>query len=184
MRVVVEIKSLSDAELAGRALDGDRTAFACLLDRHYDLFERAAYRCSGRRDEAEDVTQDVCLRLPKALRSWSREGQFETWAYKVVLNAARDHGRKRARDGRLKDAWAAEPPQDPDTSSEDAAVARLWAAVRHLPPKQRMAVTLVYGEGLSHADTAAAMDCAEATVSYHVHAARTRLRTLMEEEAA
>ena len=56
---------------------------------------------------------------------------------------------------------------------------RLWAAVRKLPDKQRDAVLLVYGEGLSHASAADAMACAEATVSWHVHEAKKRLKVLM-----
>ena len=59
----------------------------------------------------------------------------------------------------------------------------MWAAVGALPDKQREAVTLVYGEGLSHAEAGIAMGCAEATVSYHLHAARKRLRETMREDA-
>ena len=58
-------------------------------------------------------------------------------------------------------------------------VARLWAAVRQLPDKQRDAVTLVYGEGLSHADAADVMGLAEPTVSWHVHEAKKRLKQMM-----
>jgi RNA polymerase sigma-70 factor (ECF subfamily) len=57
----------------------------------------------------------------------------------------------------------------------------LWCAVRRLPPKQRDAVTLVYGEGLPHAEAAEAMACTEATVSWHVHEARKRLKAMMAE---
>ncbi len=153
-----------------------------LLSRHYDLMHRVAWRWSGRREEAEDVAQDVCVRLPRALRSWSGEGRFESWLACVVLNAARDAGRRRARDGRLRDAWAAEPHVSV-ADGADADLERLWEAVRLLPPKQREAVTLVYGEGLTHAEAGIAMEVAEATVGYHVHAARARLKALMEEAA-
>ena len=56
---------------------------------------------------------------------------------------------------------------------------RLWEAVRKLPDKQRDAVLLVYGEGLGHAAAADAMACAEATVSWHIHEAKKRLKALM-----
>ena len=55
----------------------------------------------------------------------------------------------------------------------------LWAAVRQLPGKQRDAVLLVYGEGLSHAAAADAMAISEATVSWHIHEAKKRLKVLM-----
>ena len=56
---------------------------------------------------------------------------------------------------------------------------RLWAAARNLPDKQREAVMLVYGEGMSHAAAADAMGVAEATVSWHVHEAKKRLQRMM-----
>ena len=62
--------------------------------------------------------------------------------------------------------------------SEDPAEA-LWAAVRQLPDKQRDAVLLVYGEGLSHAAAAEAMAISETTVSWRIHEAKKRLKTLM-----
>ena len=64
---------------------------------------------------------------------------------------------------------------------EEDAIDQMWAAVRQLPDKQREAVTLVYGEGLSHAAAAEAMAVSEATVSWHVHEAKKRLRVLMRE---
>ncbi|MEM9798381.1 MAG: RNA polymerase sigma factor [Pseudomonadota bacterium] len=172
-----------DADLAARALAGDRAAMGALLDRHYDLMFRVAFRALGRRDAAEDVAQDVCVKLARGLANWSREGRFETWLYRVVLNAAHDAGRRLARDGRLRDEWAREP-RETVTGSDDDRADTMWRAVRRLPPAQAEAITLVYGEGLSHAEAAATMGCATATVGYHVHAARTRLREMMEEEAA
>ena len=65
-------------------------------------------------------------------------------------------------------------------SPEDGdATEALWAAVRQLPGKQRDAVLLVYGEGLSHAAAADAMAISETTVSWHIHEAKKRLKVLM-----
>ena len=65
-----------------------------------------------------------------------------------------------------------EPPGD----SEDS----LWAAVRRLSGQQREAVTLVYGEDMSHAEAAVMMRCSEKTVSWHLHEARKRLKSILE----
>jgi RNA polymerase sigma-70 factor (ECF subfamily) len=67
-----------------------------------------------------------------------------------------------------------EAPEEPDRQAES-----LWAAVRKLPDKQRDAVLLVYGEGLSHATAAEAMAISETTVSWHIHEAKKRLKVLM-----
>ena len=100
----------------------------------------------------------------------------------MTLNAARDLRRKSARENVKTEAFgvhalisggeAYEP--SPDDPAE-----RLWAAVRTLPDKQREAVLLVYGEGLSHAAAADAMACAEATVSWHIHEAKKRLKHIV-----
>ncbi len=60
----------------------------------------------------------------------------------------------------------------------------LWQAVRQLPDKQRDAVLLIYGEGLSHAAAGEALGCAETTISWHVHEARKRLKVLLRDAAA
>lgn len=172
----------TDPELIGRAQRGDRQAFAVLVERHYDFIHRLAWRWCGERADAEDIAQDVCVQLGRAIRAFRGDGAFTTWLYAVTLNVARDHGRKRRREAGKAAAFAVhalvagEPAEEP--LAEDPAAA-LWAAVRKLPEKQRDAVLLVYGEGLAHAQAAEAIGCAEATVSWHIHEAKKRLKALM-----
>jgi len=169
-----------DGDLARSAACGDREAFSALIERHYDFIFRLAWRLSGNRADAEDVAQDVCARLGRAIRTYRAGSAFTTWLYAIVVNAVRDMARRNARDTAKVQAWvsyaatsgAAEPePQEPADV--------LWAAVRELPPKQREAVTLVYGEEMSHADAAELMGCSETTVSWHIHEAKKRLKTIV-----
>ena len=60
---------------------------------------------------------------------------------------------------------------EPDDPLED-----VWAAVAELPEKQRDAILLIYSEGKNHAEAASIMNCAESTVSWHVHEAKKRLK--------
>ena len=69
-------------------------------------------------------------------------------------------------------------------SEDDNDSEELWQAVRRLPDKQRDAVLLIYGEGLSHAAAADVIGCAETTISWHVHEARKRLKVLLRDAAA
>lgn len=169
-----------DGLLAARAREGDRAAFATLVERHYDFIFRVAYRLTGRRDDAEDVAQEVCARLGKAVAGYRGGAAFTTWLYAIVLNAARDSLRRSAREMVRAEAFGVHAAlvADADPAPDDPAEA-LWAAVRELPDKQREAVTLVYGEGLSHAEAADIMAVAEPTVSWHVHEAKKRLRALL-----
>lgn len=178
--MVLEDDVVSDRELVGRARSGDRQAFGELVGRHYDFIHRVAWRWSGNRADAEDIAQEVCVRLGKAIRTFRGEGAFTTWLYAMTMNAARDLKRKTLRDSLKTEAFgvhaaiAGEMPEESDDQAE-----RLWTSVRRLPDKQREAVMLVYGEGMSHAQAADAMGLAEATVSWHVHEAKKRLRDLM-----
>jgi len=176
-----------DGALVERAVAGDRAAFAALISRHYDMMFRVAWKWCGNREDAEDVVQDVCVRLGQKIRSYSGGSAFSTWLYRVVLNAAHDHHRKRASNQKKIDAWAAEPTRPVVQHSSEAEgqdpSKDLWNAVRKLPERQRDAVLLVFGEGLSHGEAAKAMECAEGTVSSNIHDAKKQLKVLMAQEA-
>jgi RNA polymerase sigma-70 factor (ECF subfamily) len=180
MAMMLDEGDASDSELIGRAKDGDRGAFGQLVERHYDFIHRVAWRWCGRKADAEDIAQDVCVRLGRAIRDYRGGGAFTTWLYAMTLNAARDHARKSARESAKTEAYgvhaliSGEAPEEPDEQAE-----ALWVAVRQLPDKQRDAVLLVYGEGLSHAAAAEAMAISETTVSWHIHEAKKRLKVLM-----
>lgn len=180
MAMMLEESEASDSELVGRARGGDREAFGQLVERHYSFVYRTAYRCCGVKADAEDIAQDVCARLGRAIRGYRGGGAFTTWLYAVTLNAARDHARRAVRDDRRTTAYGVHALASGEAASEDDDPAEaLWAAVRRLPDKQRDAVLLVYGEGVSHAVAAEVMAISEKTVSWHIHEAKKRLKVLM-----
>jgi RNA polymerase sigma-70 factor (ECF subfamily) len=172
-------ESSSDQALVRRAVDGDRTAFALLVERHYDFVYRVAFRWCRNRTDAEDIAQEVCARLGKAIRNFRGASAFTTWLYALTINAARDMGRKFKRDTEKAEAWGQQSRLFGEAEGDDAE--RLWELVAALPAKQRDAVLLVYGEGLSHAAAGDVMACAETTVSWHIHEAKKRLKRLMAE---
>lgn len=171
---------LADAALVDLARRGDRRAFSALVERHYDFIHRVAYRWCGRKADAEDVAQEVCARLGASIRGFKNAGAFTTWLYATTLNAARDLGRRSARESAKLSAFGVaslidgEAGPAPDTRADD-----LWTAVRQLPDKQRDSVLLVYAEDLSHAMAAEVLGISESTVSWHIHEAKKRLKVLM-----
>ncbi len=175
------MEATSDGALIGRAVEGDRAAFAMLVERHYDFVFRVALRWCGDRANAEDITQEVCVRLAKAVRNFKGESRFTTWLYALTINAARDLTRKVKREAVKAEAWGTHNQlfgEAERADDEEQRAAALWRLVQQLPDKQRDAVLLVYGEGLSHGDTSDVMGCAETTVSWHIHEAKKRLKTL------
>ena len=182
--MAMEHNSASDSELIGRARGGDGVAFGQLVERHYDFVYRVAYRWLGIRQDAEDAAQEVCIRIAKALKSYQGSGAFTSWLYPIALNAARDIARKRSRENVRNDAFGVHTEivaSTNDSDGDEERATELWAAVAKLSEKQRETVLLVYGEGYSHAQAAEALGISEATVSWHVHEAKKRLRVLMRE---
>lgn len=170
----------SDLDLIGQAQRGDSAAFGRLVERHYDFIHRVAWRWSGRKADAEDIAQEVCVRLGRAIPGYRGGGAFTTWLYAMTMNAARDLMRRSARESAKAQAFSLHALVEGQGASDaDDQAERLWETVRKLPDKQRNAVLLVYGEGLSHAAAADAMACAEATVSWHIHEAKKRLKALL-----
>ncbi|MFZ1815937.1 MAG: RNA polymerase sigma factor [Rhizobiaceae bacterium] len=173
--------------LAVLASNGDRAAFGQLVSHKYDFIFRTAWRWTRNRDQAEEVAQMVCLKLGNAIRQWKGEGAFSTWLYRMTINAATDLQRSERREARKMEGLALHMMVSGEWLSErqegeaDSDVS-LWSAVNRLPDKQRMAVMLVHGDGLSHGEAAQIMEVAEGTVSYHLHAARKQLKPLIEEE--
>jgi RNA polymerase sigma-70 factor, ECF subfamily len=178
MKTMLAEPEADDDRLVRLARAGDRSAFAALVERHYDFIYRVAWRWSASRPEAEDVAQEVCIRLAGAIGGFRGEGRFTTWLYALTLNAARDQQRKAGREARKAALYAVEPDSGSEAIEEEERAKALWAAVRRLPDKQREAVLLVYGEGLGHQAASEVMGCAEATVSWHIHEAKKRLRVL------
>lgn len=169
-----------DTSLALLAARGDRQAFAQLVERHYDYIYRIACKWTGKASDAEDVAQDVCIKLGTAIRSFDGRAAFTSWLYRVVLNAVRDMQRARSRRGRHMERYAEVAPDEALPDQEDAtAMAEIWAAVRKLPEQQRDAILLVYAEEMTHAQAGEIMGCKETTVSWHIHEARKTLRGLL-----
>jgi RNA polymerase sigma-70 factor (ECF subfamily) len=178
----------ADEADAAAAARGDRAAFARLAGRHYDRVHALAWRWTGTRASAEDVAQDTMVKLAAAIRGFRGEAKISTFIHAVAYRCALDHLRAARKIvafpggelDALREAGAGQEPSGPDA----AEAAELWRAVRALPEQQRDATLLIYGEGLTHGEAAQMMGCAEATVSWHLHEARKRLKALLSAGAA
>lgn len=165
-----------DADLVARAIGGERDAFAELLERYYDRIHGLAWQLTGARADAEDVAQDVCCALVEKIGGFRGEAKFSTWLCGIVVNACRDLKRRRRSFAGLTERFAviAGLARGPDGRDlHDAMWVR--SAVARLPAAYREAVVLVAGQQLTHAEAAAILGVAEATVSWRLHEARRRL---------
>jgi RNA polymerase sigma-70 factor (ECF subfamily) len=170
----------ADDTLIARAKGGDRLAFSQLVEMHYDFIFRTACKWTGKKSDAEDIAQEVCIKLATVIQQFDGRSKFTSWLYRITLNMVRDMQRSTTRRGRNVDAYSQVHPEDDPPSQEESATAKeLWNAVSALPDKQREAVMLIYAEDMNHAAAAEIMGCKEATVSWHIHEAKKTLRGLL-----
>jgi RNA polymerase sigma-70 factor (ECF subfamily) len=174
---------VADEELAHAAARGDRAAFALLLERHYDRLFALAFRLTGARAEAEDLTQDICAALPAKLGGFRGEARFATWLYRVAVNAAHDRRRRAASRAKAAEGWGAwETDRQAEVAEARDGAAWLAQAMAALSVELRDTVALVLF-GLSQAEAAAVLEIPEGTVAWRMSEAKKRLRALHEKEA-
>lgn len=172
-----------DEDLARAAAQGDSNAFATLLARHYDGVFRLSFRLTGRREVAEDLTQDVCAALPAKLAGFRGEARFTTWLYRVTVNAAHDRRRRAAARARAADGWGDwEIARRSDAAETAAATDWLATAMAALPEDLRDTVALILDGEMTHAEAGAVLGISEGTVSWRLSEVRRRLRALKDEE--
>ncbi len=167
-------------QLAKRAANGDRAAFSQLIDLQYDFIFSVAFKWLGHRDDAQDVAQDVAIKLARNISGFDGRAKFTTWLYRVILNTVRDFQKAAARRGSKTEALKlVSPTQEPSSQEQDVTLSEVWAAVRALPEKQRDAVLMVYAQDMSHAECADILKCKQSTVSWYVHEAKKSLKGLL-----
>jgi len=175
----------SDENLAKAAAAGDRRAFGTLVARHYDRILGLAWRLTGSRAEAQDLTQDICAALPAKLRTWRNEARFTTWLYRVTVNAAHDLHRRQVSHSRAANGWG-DWEISRQQAMHEAREAQDWltAAMTQLSPELRDTVALVLGEDMSQAEAGAVLGISEGTVAWRMSDVKRRLRAMATEEAA
>ncbi len=163
--------------LIARAATGDRAASRALYDRHAARVHRLAYRVCGDPDLAEDLTQDVFVKVFRSLGQFRGDAAFSTWVHRIAvtvsLNAMRKVKRLRERETDLDEAHQHE--FEPDSIDPDLR-ARLAAAIEALPDSVRIALVMHAIEGYTHAEIGEALGIAEGTSKAKVFDARARLK--------
>jgi len=172
-----------DSALAMRAGEGDAIAFRMLLERHYDGIFRTAYRLCGKREDAEDIAQDVCTGLVDRIGQFRGEAKFTTWLHRIVVNASRDHFRRQSRVRRLDDDYVEILTGQGDADAETRSnIAWLYQSLKQVGSDLRETAVLVLAMGYSHGEAAEIMSVKESTVSWRMHELRKKLKAKAEYE--
>jgi len=173
----------SDSDLLGRCRRGDQSAWRELVSRHTRRVFGLAYRFTGRVDEAEDLTQEIFVKVYTGLdRYRAADGAFSTWLGTVARNHVIDHYRRR-REERLRRTDAPEQldavasgAESPFRSLErEERVVFVRRALQALPPQLREPVILCDLQGLAYDEIAASLKLPLGTVKSRINRGRLEL---------
>ena len=166
-----------------RCLDGDQAAWETIVRTHWRRVFNIAYKFVGRHDQAEDLTQDVFLKLYKSLDTFDRRANFQTWLISVSRNLCIDHYRsvRKERETINRDIDPATlTPVSRDRSAYSQLELRdrvqlLRVAMESLPPTLRTAVLLRDIQELTYQEIADRLNVPEGTVKSRINRGRTEL---------
>jgi RNA polymerase sigma-70 factor (ECF subfamily) len=180
-----------ERELVERCRRGDEGAFEELVESYKDLVFALIARTVQDRSRAEDLAQDVFLRIHRGLPYFRGEARLSTWIYRIVANACLQDQTRAALlaaagkhvaidDERAGDRYT---PIADDRSAQNLELRdRLEKAVARLPPQARLLIAAHYLEGVKYEDLAEALGLPLGTVKTQLHRAKQQLRRLLETE--
>ncbi|MDX1689040.1 MAG: sigma-70 family RNA polymerase sigma factor [Candidatus Promineifilaceae bacterium] len=179
--------TLSDSLLLKRTGQGDMAAFEALFHRHYDRVYGLLFRLVGNRDEAEDLTQEVFLKLYQRHFASGREHNVSAWLYRVATNMGYNAIRGRRRRWRRNTQLVPDATEQPATPAEKVARQETQAAVRaalaHLSPRDSQ-LLLLRQMGLSYAELATVCEVAPSSVGTLLRRAAEAFREAYQEEVS
>ena len=177
-----------EQRLITAAKAGDKHAYAQLVRRHQALAFRAAYLITGSVADAEDATQDACVKAWLALEGFRPEAPFRPWLVRIAINEAtnrrRGAGRRAALTLRLSGerGGSAEAPSAETEALAAAELAQLAAAVGRLRDEDQLVIAARYFLGLSEVEAATALNLRRGTLKSRLSRALGRLRAQLEED--
>ena len=161
--------------LIRRAQGGDVGSFCELLDLHYGTIYRIAWKWCGHRTNAEDITQQSCIKLANSLAQYQFRAAFTSWLYQLVISCARDWQRAQQRH-----EHEALPADDPTADSSGGSenyiyLVQLLDQLNEIGEGMKETALLVHAEGLSHAEAGQILGVSESTISWRIHAIRKHM---------
>lgn len=173
-----------DEALLERCAVGDRQASAMLINRHSPRVMSLAQRMMGSREDAEDITQDVFIKVFSHAGKWeSGRARFTTWLHRVTLNQCYDRLRRKRETGvddipEMADESVGPAGQLQQQQTRD----RIKTAIDGLPERQRAALLLNHYEGMSNIEAADVLEISVEAVESLLSRAKRALRAALIEE--
>ena len=172
---------IKDEQLVDRFMEtGEICYLNELVRKHISKVRAMIYPMVLNNADADDLTQEVFLRVTRSIADFRKKASFSTWLYRITMNTTHSFLRKKSRNPVAHDI---EPSEQPDSSSNPAGAmiteetdSQISHALASLSPSLRSAITLTAIHGMSVKEAAVADGCLAATMYWRVHEARKILR--------
>jgi len=161
-------------QLMFRFKEGDISAFEELLKKHEKSILNLIYRFLGNSNDAEDLTQEVFLRVYRAKDTWQPKAKFSTWLYRITANLCFNWRRKKSPVS-LEDLSIL--PSTTNGSSENIEIKKeIQKALLSLPKNQRLALIFCHYEDKSYQEISELLGCSVSSVKSLIFRARQNLK--------
>ena len=177
----------SDHALIKAIGTGDHLAFELLVQRYQHAVLNFIFRCTGDRHSAEDLAQEVFMRVYRASSDFEPRGKVSTWIFKIAHNLCLNEAKRGMRRERLHHTLSTQGTAAGGYVSSQGIEHHefeykrdLMHALEELPDNQRAALLLRVSEGLSYAEISRVLSVTVSSVESLIFRARTRLRQILE----
>lgn len=191
MKIEQNYKDLSDEDLVKAIVKkNDTLLFEILYDRYDKLVYNKCRGFSRHDDEAEDLTQDIFLKLFVKLKTFKGKSKFSTWLYSFTYNhcvnyvnrsTAKKIEKQSVDTDNLKDEHYGSQEQD-DADIQNLKVEKLKEALEKISPEEKMILLLKYQDSLSIKDLCGVLDIGESAVKMRLKRAKEKLVNVYNEE--
>ena len=174
----------SDSELVQKIKNNDYTAFRTFYELYKDLTYNVCYRILNNKDDAEDATQDVFIKVFKSIQKFRGDAKLSTWLYQIAVNISLNYARRKkiiaflsldfllGKEEYFVDTSSVSPHDELEKNESEMQVQQ---AINTLPARQRTAVILQRYEGLSYKEIAEIMKTSLSAVESLLHHAKENL---------
>lgn len=177
---------MNDTELMMRVKEGDEEAFRQIVEKYQKSIMNLCFQYTGNQQDAEELAQDVFIRVYRAAPSYEPRAQLSTYLYRIAVNLSLNRLRAR-RNKRLVpfdflrkgDHYnpISQENKNPDTLMEQKEKQQMiWDAIHALPGNQQTALILKRFQGLSYEEIAKVMHCTVSSVESRLHRAKKNLQ--------
>jgi RNA polymerase sigma-70 factor (ECF subfamily) len=194
VRAIADLRELEDTALVNAYLDGETRSFDVLVERYQTRLLNFVYRIVGDRERAEDLVQEVFVRVYRHLARFDRSKKFSTWIYTIASNLAKNELRNRSRNPlvlftSMTKGWEDEERplefEDPSSRPDDLFRKRhvrelVESSVAQLPTHHREVFMLREIEGRSYEEIAEITHCNLGTVKSRLNRARNSFAEIIE----